>query len=208
MESPHNTATVAASPKAASQFSLRSLLVTTLTCGMLLAYVRMFGEEGVSFAIGGLLMAGLSGALLGWAAGRFLQTLTWSLVGTSLILCCVLSAGRLDSYQVAWWLVVGSIISTVAGVLPTGNMKLRLASAIGLWLIVSAALTIFGEIDLLWFDWLLALPVALGVMLLVEAVSWLQAKYHTALDMWAAGLVFAVIAGNFGAVVIWNLWYR
>jgi hypothetical protein len=48
--------------------------------------------------------------------------------------------------------------------------------------------------------------VAVAFMGLVQIVNWLQAKYRTSRDAWAAGLVFAVIAGNLWAAMVAGRW--
>lgn len=193
--------------KATQQYSLRSLLVTTVTVSMVLAFVRMFGVEGFRLAAYVTLLALLGGGLFGWLWGRLVETLTWSMVGGVLALFCVLSAGRLEPFQQTYWLDVGVITGALAGRLLTASISLRLGWGVVCWLLCGLTLVIKSPFDDGWFDWLLTLPVAMGLQLLVEAVARLQAKYHTTLDMWAAGIVFAVIVGNFGAIIVWSLWY-
>jgi hypothetical protein len=197
--------------KTTTQYSLRSLLVTMLTVGMVLGYVRMFGESAVNLAFIGLAGAAVLGGVAGWFAGRLVETLIWSLLCCILLLCCVISADRLNLDQVAHWLTVGAVTGTLAGVLQPRDIRWRVTATAGvlvvLWLILGIAFRFFADLDVTWFDWLLTLPVAIALLLLVQLVNWLEHKYHTALDVWAAGLVFAVIAGNFGAILVWNLWY-
>ena len=193
--------------KAASQFSLRSLLVSTFTAAMVLGYVRLFGEWATSMALIGFGLALSMGVVVGWLSGRFAQTLIWALVCYVLILCSMLSSYRLDQIQVVHWLAVGSLIGTLAGVNRVGQVGFRFLLGVGFWLLVGLAQWLHGDLAELWIDWLLTLLVAVALLELVEVVDWLQKKYRTPLDMWAAGLVFAVIAGNFGAIVVWNLWY-
>lgn len=194
-------------PRTEQQFSLRSLLVTIVTVSMALAYVRMFGEQGVRLGVYGLLISLILGGLIGWIGKRLVETLTWSLVGTVLALCCVLSADRLEEFQAYYWVNVGAFTGAISGVMLPGSIRRRIFGGIFCWLVGLLDLFYLGLAGDGLFDWLLTLPVAIGLQLLVEVVARLQAKYHTALDMWAAGIVFAVIAGNFGAIVVWNLWY-
>lgn len=197
--------------KTATQYSLRSLLVTMITVSMVLAYVRMFGQSAVNMAFIGIAVAAVVGGFAGWTAGRVVETLIWSLLCSTLLLCCVISADRLTSDQVVHWLTVGAVTGTLAGVLRLRDIRWRVAATASvllvLWLIVGVAYRLFTNPDVTGFDWLLTLPVAIALLLLVQLVTWLEHKYHTSVDVWAAGLVFAVIAGNFGAIVVWNLWY-
>lgn len=207
--SPHaDTAHRDAPPlKDEKQYSLRSLLVTIVTVSMVLAYVRMFGEHGLRLGAYGVLLASVVGLVLGWIGKRVVETLTWSLVGAVLALCCVLSADRIEEYQGYYWVNVGAFTGAIGGVMRPGSILRRTFGVLFCWLVGVLYLVALGRASDGAFDWLLTLPVAIGVQLLVEVVARLQAKYHTALDMWAAGIVFAVIAGNFGAIVVWNLWY-
>lgn len=209
MSTPPNAETATQLPQSERQFSLRSLLVTIVTVSMVLAYVRMFGTHGLRLGAYAFLIALFVGGNLGWMVWngkRFVETLTWSLVGTILAMCCVLSADRLESFQEYYWVNVGAITGAFSGVLWPGSIRRRVQWGVYCWVLCAATLYWGWRLEGL-FDWLLTLPVAIGLQLLVEVVARLQAKYHTALDMWAAGIVFAVIAGNFGAIVVWNLWY-
>lgn len=200
----HDAAT---SLKPASQYSLRSLLVSMVTMGMVLAYVRMFGERGIQLTALGLCAAMVWGCLLGYFSGRLVETLTWSLVGCVLGLCCVLSAERVSTFQQAHWVNVGVMGGAVAGFIKPGRWIARVTWSAGLWLCLGSVCVIFGDPWSGVFDMGLTLPVLIGLHVLVEVVHHLQERHHTALDVWAAGLVFAVIAGNFGAILVWNLWY-
>ena len=193
--------------KTTTQYSLRSLLVTMITVGMVLAYVRMFGQSAVGLAFIGITGAAIVGGIAGWLAGRFVETLIWSLLCSVLLLCCVISADRLNTDQVVHWLTVGALTGTIAGVLRSRDIRWRVLATACVWLVLGVGFWFFADLDVTWFDWQLTLPVAIALLLLVQLVNWLEHKYHTALDVWAAGLVFAVIAGNFGAILVWNLWY-
>jgi hypothetical protein len=193
--------------KVEKQFSLRSLFVTIVTVSMVLAYVRMFGAPGLRLGGFGLLFALVVGVVLGLIGKRLVETLTWSLVGVVLALCCVLSADRIEAFQAYYWLNVGAFTGAVGGVMQPGSFLRRSFGVLFCWLVGVLQLVVLGRVSEGMFDWLLTLPVTIGLQSLIEVVTRLQAKYHTALDMWAAGIVFAVIAGNFGAIVVWNLWY-
>lgn len=205
--------------KPGRQYSLRSLLVTMVTASMLLAYVRLFGSEGMWLTLLTVGAGLLGGGFLGWLAGRMVECLTWSLVGGVLALCCVLSADmHVTLFQKIFWIMVGVVTGAYAGFLKVGDWRSRAAFTVILWLQFGLIYVIgnlgpllasmfIGDAGLSLLDALLALPVIGGLMVLVEIVGRLQQKHHTALDMWAAGLIFAVIAGNYGAIVVWNLLY-
>jgi hypothetical protein len=192
----------------AKQFSLRSLLCTIVSISMVLAFVRQFGPAGLQLAAIGCCGAVLLGGAIGWLAGRFVQTITWSLVGGTLALCCVLMADRLTIAQELYWLGVGISGGLFAGVIQPGKWKQRIASTALQWLCFILLSSLLNEsLIIVMLDTAVTLPVLAGLAILAEEFARLQAKYRTALDLWAAGLIFAVIAGNFGAILVWNWWY-
>jgi hypothetical protein len=186
------------------QFSLRSVLVTTVTIALVLGFVRSFGPDAVELAILSVVGALIWGCVLGWFSERFMETVTWSQLGGALTLCCVVSSNQVTSFQQSYWLNVGTIGGALAGFVAPGHWRQRIAWTLGLWVTFSA-ISIIGDQELL--DLLLTLPVLAGLAFLAEIIARLQLRYRTAFDFWALGLVFAVIAGNYGAVLIWKLWY-
>ena len=189
------------------QFSLRSLLVTTVTIALVLGYVRLFGPEAMQLAIFGVLGSLVWGGVLGWFGGRLMETLTWSQLGAVLALCCVVSAYQVTPFQKMYWLNVGVIGGAFAGFVVPGRWWQRIAWTLALWIPFAAISQIFGEGMNGLLDLLMTLPVLAALAFLAELVARLQRDYHTAFDIWALGLVFAVIAGNYGSVIVWNLWY-
>lgn len=194
-------------PRLSSQFSLQSLLCSMLTVSMLLAYVRMFGEAVLRPAIIGLVFALSWGALVGAVSRRVQQSLTWALVGYAMALCCVLSADRLGMPQFYYWLWLGSMAGGLAGGLPVEEIRNRLVFTA----ILSAVFVPVGFLvasgERFPIDPLIAPAVILGLLMLTEIVERDQRHHTIALDVWAAGIVFAVIVGNFMAVAVWNYWY-
>lgn len=189
------------------QFSLRSVLVTTVTIALVLGFVRLFGAGAVQLALFGLLGALVWGGVLGWFGGRLMQTLTWSLLGGTLALCCVVSSYHVTEFQQLYWLNVGVVGGAFAGFVAPGRWWLRAAWSLALWIPFAAISVVCGEGINGLLDLLMTLPILVALAGLAELVHRLQQRYHTAFDVWALGLVFAVIAGNYGAVVVWNLWY-
>jgi len=188
-----------------SQFSLRSILSTMITVSMVLAYVRVFGSQGLLPAIAGSLLALVAGMLVGWMRGRLMESVTWALVGNAIALCCVLSADRISLVQQLFWVSVGGITGATAGSIKPRHWQERLLVTICLAAIAKEAGSRLGNGDIV--EVLFAPLAIVGLMLLVEFVGQHQMRRRIALDVWAAGIIFAVIAGNFGAVVVWNLWY-
>src|SRR5687768_4036316 len=82
--------TTSSLPNATWQFSLRSLLCTIVTISMVLAYVRLFGNVGMFLALANFAIGTVVGVVCGWLAGRVVATLTWTLLGGTLALLCVL----------------------------------------------------------------------------------------------------------------------
>lgn len=189
------------------QFSLRSVLVTTVTIALVLGFVRMFGQDAVQLALLSILGALIWGGVLGWFGGRLMESLTWSQLGGALALCCVVSSYHVTPFQQLYWLNVGVVGGAFAGYVAPGRWWQRLAWTLALWIPFSAISLVFGEGLNGLLDLLMTLPILAALALLAELIARLQQRYHTALDVWALGLVFAVIAGNYGAVLVWNLWY-
>src|SRR5688572_5383895 len=117
------TADTQRQPDATRQFSLRSLLCTIVTISMVLAYVRLFGDEGIQLAFINLVLGIVIGGIGGWSVGRFVDTLTWSLVGGTLALCCVLTEDRLPREPQLYWVVIGSIGGMLAGAVRPGHVR-------------------------------------------------------------------------------------
>jgi hypothetical protein len=111
------------------------------------------------------------------------------------------------AFQQLYWLNVGVIGGAFAGYVAPGRAWQRIAWTLALWIPFAAISAVPGDGLNGLLDLLMTLPVLGGLALLAETIHRLQQRYHTALDVWALGLVFAVIAGNFGAIVVWNLWY-
>ncbi|WP_425613781.1 hypothetical protein NA78x_003622 [Anatilimnocola sp. NA78] len=192
-----------------SQFSLRSMLSTMLTVSMVLAYVRVFGSHGLLPAIVGCSVAIVAGMLVGWARGRLVEAVTWALVGNAIALCCVLSADRISLAQQLFWVCVAGITGAVAGSIQPRHWQQRIWTSVALAAIAAplGMLVDNRSTQPEFVEMVLAPAAILGLMLLVEFVGQHQMRRRIALDVWAAGIIFAVIAGNFGAVVVWNLWY-
>lgn len=206
-----STAASSTAPVAARQFSLRSLLCTMVTISMVLAYVRLFDASAVPLALGGLAWAVACGGFIGWRAGRFVETLTWAIVGGALALVCVLMAAkaeRLPLVTQGYWVALGISGGLLAGVIDPGKWRARLV-AIGVqWLCFTGiSLLINDGVEFVLLDTVVALPVLAGLSLLAEVAADLQRRYRTALDLLAGSLILAVIAGNFGAILVWNWFY-
>lgn len=189
------------------QFSLRSVLITTVTIALVLGFVRMFGPSAVQLALFSICGALIWGGVLGWFGGRLMETLTWSQLGGALALCCVVSSYQVTPFQQLYWLNVGVVGGAFAGFVAPGRWGQRIAWTLALWIPLGAIAVVFGEELNGLLDLLMTLPILAALALLAELIARLQQRYHTAFDVWALGLVFAVIAGNYGAVVVWNLWY-
>jgi hypothetical protein len=189
-----------------SQFSLRSLLRTVVTVSMLLAYVRLFGTAAFAPAGVGLAFALVVGAVLGIYSQRRMESVTWALVGYAMALCCALSAVRLSEAQLYYWILLGGMAGGVAGAVPIYQLRTRLLLAV-LLAAVWVPMGIFITTDGPPLDAVLSVAVIAGLLLLAEVVGRDQQHHRIALDAWAAGIVLAVIVGNFLAIGVRNTFY-
>src|SRR5687768_297355 len=157
-------------PDATRQFSLRSLLCTIVTISIVLAYVRLFGEEGIQLAFINLALGIVIGGIGGWSVGRFVETLTWSLVGGTLALCCVLTEDRLPRDQQLYWLVIGTFGSMLAGAVRPGHVSWRIGLILVTWLCCLAYWIVwYSSVNFWLLDALATLP-ALGFFAIVAEV--------------------------------------
>jgi hypothetical protein len=175
---------------------------------MVLAYVRLFERQGVRLAAINLVIGTIVGVICGWLAGRVVATLTWTLLGGTLALLCVLSADRLPIEQQLYWLTVGLGGGMFAGAIPPGNARLRGISVLAIWCcLLWRSVVQYHNWSLVLLDAVVTLPALGGLAILAEVYSYFEHRHRTPLDLWAAALILAVVAGNFGAIVVWNLWY-
>jgi hypothetical protein len=206
-----STAASSSQPIATRQFSLRALFSTMVTISMVLAYVRLFDATAVPLALGGLAWAVVCGGLIGWRAGRMVETLTWAIVGGALALICVLMAAeaeRLPLITQGYWLALGVSGGLLAGVIEPGKWRLRLLAVVVQWICFTGiSLLVSDSLGLVMLDAVVALPALAGLSLLAEVAADLQRRYRTALDLLAGSLILAVIMGNFGAILVWNWFY-
>jgi hypothetical protein len=185
------------------QFSVSSLLWLTVTAAMCLAYARPFGVEAMSLVV----VAPLAAAIVGLCflpAGRVELAVYWAVVGAMLGALCVIPA-HVNPLTFVFWPAVGALAGAYCGTwLPRVTWRGWLAALFLGALFFMRFQTPFGmggDNEFL-ADLAFSPLVCVSLAVLIRVVEWLRTKYHTSRDLWAAGLVFAVIAGNVGAAII------
>lgn len=173
-----------------------------------LAYIRPFGEEAFRIALRNAAVGLFCAAVIGTPQRRWIDSLLWSLIGGGAALICTLTLVNVPDSTRAYWSAVGTISGALAGAFRPGFWWAKCWRCLAFW----AAIALWRGLD--WgrpeefFDIVLAGPVMLALIGLSEVVGRLQTRYRTATAMWAAGLIFAAILGNYGAVLVWRTFYR
>lgn len=185
------------------QFNIRSLLWLTFIAAMFLGYVRLMDPEGLPVVVLMPLIAAVMGMGLGSLTGRRQTGAYWAAIGTVLGVICVMAV-RLPQLTFWFWPLLGAIAGGYAGAYrPAFNLRtLAIAVAIGVGLFVIFFAPLGRGASELLVDLVCAPVVCEGLIGLVALVEWLHERYRTPRDLWAAGLVFAVIAGNLVAGAI------
>ena len=185
------------------QFSTSSLLWLTFTAAMTLAYARLFG----SWAMGLVLIAPLAavgiGCWFGVMLGRTQDAIYWAVVG-SLLGSTFAVQPQVQGVMFYTWPLLFAVVGAFAATQPTAN-RFRLiaqcaaAGLLTVWLIQSTRLGMSTDG---WVDVACGGIAGAAMSGLVGLVDWLRATYRTSRDAWAAGLIFAVIAGNLWAAMV------
>ena len=182
------------------QFRTSSLLWLTFTAAMALAYARLFGAWAILATLATPPLAAALGLAIGAGRSRALDSAYWAVIGATLGTICVVAAPQ-PQWWMALWPAVGASAGSVAGAgrLQVTFVKLLLAAAMSglLWYLLQTPASPEYALDLA-----IVPAVAVSFMGLVEIVNWLRTKHRTSRDAWAAGLIFAVIAGNLWATLV------
>ena len=185
------------------QFRTSSLLWLTFTAAMTLAFARLFGPWATILAMLTPAVAAVIGAGVGAMKGRVVDGAYWATIGATLGTVCIIAAP-----QPHWWMVLWSLLgAVVGGAAAVFQLRITIVELITAG-VISAILwglaTTPPGVPIAEFtlDLALAPLIAVGFAFLVTLVDRLQATYRTSRDAWAAGLVFAVIAGNLWAAFV------
>lgn len=184
------------------QFSVSSLLWLMVTAGMCLAYARPFGPPAMTLVLAIPLGAVVVGACFA-AWYRSEAAIYWAVVAALLGCVCVIPA-HLSPLTFTFWPCVGGVTGAYCGArLPRVAIRAWVVALLfGLLFWARFHLPFGMGDDEFILDLAGAPAVCLALATLIRLVEWLHATYGTSRDAWAAGLVFAVIAGNLGAAVI------
>ena len=193
----------AAAPRSGWQYRTSSLLWLTFTAAMTLAYARLFGDRALLVMIMTPAVALPIGAGIGSFTRRTADSIYWSIVGALLGAACVVAA-PVDELTTCFWPLLGAVAGgyTAASQSKVTFITLLKAAVAGAVLVALFQSPFPMGADEFLVDLALAPAVAVGLAVLIQIVEWLRAKYHSSRDAWAAGLIFAVIAGNLWAAFV------
>ena len=185
------------------QFRTSSLLWLTFTAAMTLAYARLFGPWAMGLVLAVPLAAAVIGVWFGLMLGRWQDAVYWAVVG-GLLGSTFAVQPQVQGLMFYVWPLLFAIVGAFAATQPASRSLLLVAgcSAAGLIAVFLATATqlstqLDGYVDIACGA--IAGAAMSGLVLLVD---WLRATYRSSRDAWAAGLVFAAIAGNLWAAFV------
>jgi len=185
------------------QFRTSSLLWLTFTSAMVLAYARIYGPWAMWLVLAAPLAAVAIGGWFGFLLGRIQEAMYWAVVG-SLLGSTFAVQPQVQGLMFYVWPLLFGVVGALAATQPTAS-RLRLipqcaaAGLVTVWLIYATRLS--TSLDG-WVDIACGGLAGAAMAGLVGLVDWLQTTYRTSRDAWAAGLIFAVIAGNLWAAFV------
>jgi hypothetical protein len=199
----HAPRSTAIQPAGAWQFRTSSLLWLTFTAAMTLAYARTFGEQAVLVVALTPLLALAIGAGIGSFTRRASLAMFWAVVGATAGAICVVAAPVNNNLTLVFWPLVGAIAGGFAGAdhSPLTWRALLRSMAVG-GVVAGLFYLLGGRQGEFYVDAAFAPLVSVALAILVRLVDWLQSIRHKSRDAWAAGMIFAVIAGNLWAAFI------
>lgn len=185
------------------QFRTSSLLWLTFTAAMTLAYARLFGLQAMGLVALTPIAAAVIGAAVGWRAGRMIDAIYWAAISSTLGAVSVIAA-PIGGLTFVFWPLLGALVGGYAGAYrPLVTWRSWLASVAlgaGIWMVlVPKSIWSYPDLEV---DLAIAPIIAVGLAFLIRVIDGLQVRYQTSRDAWAAGLVFAVIAGNLWAASV------
>jgi len=186
------------------QFRTSSLLWLTFTAAMVLGYARSFGPGAMLIVLTAPAVAAVIGAGVGAFTCRLPQAIYWAVVGATLGAICVVAAPEADVAVACFWPLMGAAVGAFAGASQPRITWIGLVATallcVALWATLRGPLGLAASI--LSVDLAIAPLVAAALAALIRVVDWLQARRRTSREVWAAGMIFAVIAGNLWAAAI------
>jgi hypothetical protein len=191
------------SARPAWQFHTRSLLWLMFTAAMTLAYARVYGPWAMGLVLAAPAAAVAIGCWFGMMLGRGQDAVYWAVVG-SLLGSTFAVQPQVQGLMFYGWPLLFCVVGAFAATQP-GMSRVRLvlqctaAGLISVWLVYATRLA--TNLDG-WVDIACGGLAGAAMAGLVSVVDWLRTTYRTSRDAWAAGLVFAVIAGNLWAAFV------
>jgi|GEM_PF-5207751 hypothetical protein len=170
---------------------------------MTLAYARLYGPWAIALVLVAPFVAVALGCWFGLMLGRMHDAVYWAVIGSLLGSAFAVQPQVRGLMFYAWPLVFSAIGAFAAT--QSASFRLRLiplcvaAGLLTVWLVYATRLATNTEG---WVDIACGGIAGAAMASLVALVDWLQTTYRTSRDAWAAGLMFAVIAGNLWAAFV------
>jgi hypothetical protein len=185
------------------QFRTSSLLWLTFTAAMTLAYARLYGPWAMGLVLAAPVAAIAVGCWFGVMLGRMQDAVYWAVVG-SLLGSTFAVQPQVQGLMFYVWPLLFGVVGAFAATQPSvSRFRLILqcfaAGLLTVWLVYATRLA--TNLDG-WVDIACGGLAGAAMAGLVGLVDWLRTTYRTSRDAWAAGLVFAVIAGNLWAAFV------
>jgi hypothetical protein len=182
-----------------NQFSLGTILWSTLAVGLFLGYASWLGPKEVTHAVIFATIGSGVGVVLGLVNRRFLDTLFWSLFVTMLAFLAV-AGGRLTAEAVFYgWGVVGAFsggLSACEKPRAYWARTLFMGSVSGLAMYVMIK-QLHGDLTgLLWFDVASAFVVGAILAPFIGFLNWFEKESRQPRILLAAWLTICVLIGN------------
>jgi ABC-type enterochelin transport system permease subunit len=193
------TSAAAPVPAQPFQFTIRSLLWFTLSVAMVLAFVRPTSGRLLPIALGAGCCGVALGTVLGWTSRRIGEAVYWSVLAMSLAVIFLAGQWYLTTAQSLGWPLVGVVAGAIAGAIPPGRLRQKLAACTLAGTLPMLVLVSLRPVLEHWGDVVLAALVSGLLASLSELFAWARTRYRTSYGAWAAALVLAVILGNWGA---------
>jgi len=185
------------------QFRTRSLLWLTFTAALTLAYARLFGPWAIALVLLAPLWAVCIGCWFGLMLGRTPDAIYWSVLG-SLLGSTFAVQPQVQGVMFYVWPLLFAVVGafTATGCTVSRLWLVPLCAMAGLIAVATVQIVYgTGSTDR-WVDVFCGGLAGASMSGLVAVVDWLRTTYRTSRDAWAAGLVFAVIAGNLWAALV------
>ncbi len=184
----------------AAQFSIAAVMWTTFALAAVLGYLRSFGLGTAGIGLAVMLATAVVAAIIGSITRQMQQVVFWGLLGAAFAFTCVIGATTMSVFMQVGWGMAGGVAGAVCGVVSALKQQPRwsvLAGAVTGMLIIGGCCIYRGAFTLESIVDVLGAAIACGgLAIVIEVIRQIEQKFQTPRHRTAAGLIFAVVAGN------------